>query len=69
MPAEFHALSISADMSQDPSHITMDIEEPSPAPLTNFFHSPAVDVDDLTIGDAADANNCAPSASHKSSKR
>ncbi|GFH56872.1 predicted protein [Chaetoceros tenuissimus] len=69
VPAEFRALSISADLSQDPSHITMDIEEPSPSATTNFFATPIVDVDDLDIDDAADGNNRTTSLSHKSSTK
>ncbi|GFH49022.1 predicted protein [Chaetoceros tenuissimus] len=47
----------------------MDIEEPSPAAKTNFFATPIVDVDNLTIGDAANGNIRASSLSHKSSNK
>lgn len=47
----------------------MDIVKPSPAPLTNHFHTPIIDIDDLTLGDAVDEKNHSPSASHKTSKK
>lgn len=69
VPAAFRDLSISATLSQDPSHLTMDIEEPSPSATTNFFATPIVDIDDLDIDDAADGNNRATSLPRKSSTK
>ena len=67
VPAPFRALSTSATLSQDMSHLTLEIEEPSPAPLMNHFNHPVIGVDDLS--NFGDNNSNGPSHPQKKSKK
>lgn len=67
VPAPFRALSTSATLSQDMSHLTLEIEEPSPAPLMNHFDHPVIGVDDLS--NFGDTNSNSPSHPQKKTKK
>ena len=69
VPAHFQALSTSGDSSHAVSHLTIEIEEPSPSATTNHFHDPILRTDDIDDDDDAAGLHGPSSTFQKKPKR